>query len=178
MRFSLAEIASQPWKNGGGSTRELALQQEAGKMTWRVSLAQIDQDGAFSAFPGLARIHCIVSGAGLSLFNADTHLEARPLQPLHFAGGLLLDARLNDGPCQAFNLIYDPARISADMQILGAGEHMLGAGDYVIFVLSGQANLAGQDHPFAAGEGCLVGAGQTLGISVGSQVVSLALKSQ
>lgn len=149
MRIVLADIPSQPWKNAGGFTRELArndVSDEAEQpMLWRISLAEIDQDGTFSTFPGLRRIHCITSGAGLCLSNADHQLEAVPLQSLCFDGGLELQAQLNDGPCQAFNVIYDPARITARMQICtreSAPEiYEFSTGVCLVLVLSGVARL-------------------------------------
>ena len=145
MRFSLAQILPQAWKNGGGSTRELARAsatgQDEGQMVWRASLAQINQDGAFSAFPDYRRIHCIVSGGGLCLTNADVQLRADPLQPLFFDGGLDLVAQLQDGPCEAFNLIYDPNQIRPEMQICGLGLHQLGDATHSVFVLGGTLRL-------------------------------------
>lgn len=178
MRFSLADIPVQAWKNGGGSTQELALRENAlGAMLWRVSLAEIDHDGAFSTFPGLARIHCIVSGAGLSLSGADRMLEARPLHPLHFDGGLDLYARLTNGPCQAFNLIYDPTSVSADMQICTAGSHAISQGCSVLFVLSGRATLHAEERTerLESGQGHHGDAVATVTVSEGGEMVLLTL---
>ena len=124
-------------------------------MVWRASLAQINQDGAFSVFPGYRRIHCIVSGGGLCLTNADVQLRADPLQPLFFDGGLDLVAQLQDGPCEAFNLIYDPNQIRPEMQICGLGLHQLGDAPHLVFVLEGELRLEtseGVEH-LSAGEG-------------------------
>ena len=86
MRISALTARAVPWKNGGGVTRELAVHEQDGCMVWRLSLADIAQSGPFSAFPGLARIHCVVEGAGHTLSNESTRLEARPLEPLCFDG--------------------------------------------------------------------------------------------
>ncbi|OIQ43892.1 MAG: hypothetical protein BM558_10025 [Roseobacter sp. MedPE-SW] len=110
-------------------------------MIWRASLAQIDQDGAFSAFPGLRRIHCIISGDGLRLSNSGVQLTADLLKPLFFDGGLDLVAQLQDGPCEAFNLIYDPNRIRPKMQISAAGLHQLSNAAHLVFVLGGTLRL-------------------------------------
>ena len=82
MRFDAAKAAPVPWKNGGGTTRELSVHQAGGRMAWRLSLADIGRDGPFSGFPGLMRIHTIVAGNGLRLSNDSTELQARPLQRL------------------------------------------------------------------------------------------------
>ena len=55
-RFALADIAPTPWKNGGGATREIACW-PAGtgldSFDWRISVATIAADGAFSLFAGI-----------------------------------------------------------------------------------------------------------------------------
>lgn len=178
MHFSLADIPSQTWKNGGGSTQELSAQvDEQGAMLWRVSLAEIAQDGAFSTFPELARIHCIVSGEGLTLSGADHLLEARPLQPLYFDGALELFAQLKDGPSRAFNLIYDPLYLSADMQICTAGTYDIVQGACVIFVLVGEVVLhrQGQAHLMKEGEGYQDHSPASVTVSNGGQMVLLTL---
>lgn len=178
MRFSLSQISPQVWKNGGGSTRELAREEAAGgHMIWRASLARIDQDGAFSAFPGLSRIHCIVSGAGLQLSNPDVQLAAYPLKPLHFDGGLDLTAQLRQGACAAFNLIYDPKRIGAEMQICDAGLHHFDDGPQLIFVLEGSLQLetsAGVEQ-LSTGEGWQGVAGGSVDIAQDGRAVLLRL---
>ncbi|CUH86654.1 Various environmental stresses-induced protein [Phaeobacter sp. CECT 5382] len=177
MRFSLADIPQQAWKNGGGSTQELAMKTDAqGAMLWRVSLAEISSDGAFSTFPGFACIHCIVSGAGLTLSGAK-RLEGKPLQPLHFDGGLELFARLNGGASTAFNLIYDPTAVSAEMQIWTAGSHVVPQGCILLFVLSGSAILQteGRTEQLEAGQGFHGEAEARVTLSDGGQMVLLTL---
>lgn len=153
--FSLQEIPAQPWKNGGGTTRELALSECQGRMRWRISLADINQDGAFSSFPGLSRIHCIVEGTGLVLSNSTVNLAARPLDPLVFSGDLALSAQLNEGSCRAFNLIYDPAFCQAEMRVLHPNAAFGGHGERVIFLLRGEltAQTNAGEQRLRAGEG-------------------------
>lgn len=152
-RFSLQDIPAQPWKNGGGTTRELALSECQGQLHWRISLADINQDGAFSSFPGLARIHCIVEGAGLVLSNSTVNLAARPLDPLVFSGDLALSAQLNEGACRAFNLIYDPAFCQAEMRVLYPNAGFGGRGESVIFLLTGELAVQTSEGELRLGAG-------------------------
>ncbi len=65
-----AELLPAPWKNGGGSTTEIAVfPPGAGfdDFDWRVSLATIARSGAFSVFPGIDRSLCLVAGEGVTL---------------------------------------------------------------------------------------------------------------
>ena len=48
-------VAPQLWRNGGGQTRELAAAPAGEQWHWRISLAEVRQDGAFSAYPGVTR---------------------------------------------------------------------------------------------------------------------------
>ncbi|OED48541.1 hypothetical protein AB838_11555 [Rhodobacteraceae bacterium (ex Bugula neritina AB1)] len=152
MRFSAFTAAPVPWKNGGGVTRELAVQKENGRQVWRLSLADITRDGAFSAFPGLARIHCIVEGPGHVLSNAETRLEASLLEPLTFDGNLALDCRLRGGACKAFNVIYDPELVAAQARVLRDGKLPEVTGSQVFFVVSGSLDLSEQGR-YGPGEG-------------------------
>lgn len=169
MRFSALTAQPVPWKNGGGVTRELASHAEDGRTVWRLSLADITRNGPFSAFPGLARIHCIVEGVGHTLSNEYARLEAWPLDPLCFDGGVALDCRLRDGPCKAFNVIYDPARVTADPGILADGPVPEVEGLRVLFVVSGSLEVAGTDR-FGPGEG-LVTAGTNAAVVTGGGAV-------
>ncbi len=172
MRFDVATVAPQPWKNGGGTTRELATLADAAGLLWRVSLADIAKDGPFSAFPGLARSHTIIEGQGLSLHGESEVLEARPLRPLVFDGGLALSARLVAGPCRALNLIYDPARLAAEAEVV-VGAFTAEAGD-VVFAIKGGMRLG--EEAFASGQGMQV-EGTTPG-ETGGAVLVLRLRER
>jgi environmental stress-induced protein Ves len=60
-----AERIAQPWKNGGGVTREVAVwPQGAGldDFLWRVSIAEVASAGPFSRFDGIDRTLAILEG--------------------------------------------------------------------------------------------------------------------
>ncbi|MGR3761391.1 HutD/Ves family protein [Roseobacteraceae bacterium NS-SX3] len=168
MRFDAAKTAPVRWKNGGGLTRELAVKKEQGHLIWRISLADIRQDGPFSAFPGLARIHIIIRGAGLDLIGSAQQLKARPLQPLRFDGGAAFAARLEGGPCQAFNVMYDPACTAADARVIPEGPIEAEAGE-VIFVVCGSLSL-GRQETLGAGQGAVLEAPATGRLTGGSAI--------
>ncbi len=72
-----ADLVPVPWKNGGGVTREI-LRTPAGsaRFDWRLSLANIETAGAFSAFDGYERTLVLVRGNGL-LLRFSGHGESR-----------------------------------------------------------------------------------------------------
>lgn len=108
-RFDLREIAPQPWKNGAGLTREIAFGgASAVDFDWRLSLAEVERDAPFSAFPGVDRCIVLLRGAGMQLRSADgaiDHALTTPLAPFRFAGDVALAATLVDGPSSDFNVM-------------------------------------------------------------------------
>ncbi|MCY1127386.1 HutD family protein [Frigidibacter sp. RF13] len=119
MRLITADqFVTQPWKNGGGVTHEIAREDRDGQLLWRLSIAEVASDGPFSAFPGLTRILTVIAGAGLHLHTPEGCLEALPYTPVRFSGDTAIDSRLIDGPVRDFNLIWDAARLSATVQPL------------------------------------------------------------
>ncbi|HEX7992014.1 MAG TPA: HutD family protein, partial [Stenotrophomonas sp.] len=76
------------WRNGLGWTREILRLPEQGDWQLRLSIAEIEQDAAFSAFPGVERELVLLQGEGLRLRFADGRCETLlpPYQRLRFAG--------------------------------------------------------------------------------------------
>src|SRR5579872_410027 len=94
-----------PWKNGLGTTMELALWPAGASMDrldfdWRVSAATVAAAGPFSEFRGYDRILTIVSGAGLRVRHGShaSEAELRPLEPYRFSGDWPTVAELLGGP--------------------------------------------------------------------------------
>ena len=57
-----------PWRNGRGFTLEIAREPATGEdFAWRLSLADIERDGDFSAYPGYRRAIVLVAGERLHL---------------------------------------------------------------------------------------------------------------
>lgn len=112
MRIILpSAFQTQPWKNGGGTTHEIARAERDGRFLWRLSIAEVATDGPFSAFPGLSRILTVIEGAGLWLDTPERTLDALPLRPVAFSGDLAVSSRMIGGPIRDFNLIWDGERI-------------------------------------------------------------------
>ena len=94
----LADLPRQRWKNNGGWTHEIA--RGGGEdWLWRVSVADVESDGAFSLFPGMLRELLILSGEGVALqFENGQTIALTPEQPrLRFDGDQPIYSRLLDG---------------------------------------------------------------------------------
>jgi hypothetical protein len=119
----IASLAPQPWKNKGGVTREIAARKDGDHIVWRLSVADVEAPGPFSIFPGASRVLTVIAGAGLRLRHAGGVIDAKPWTPVRFSGETPIDCDLADGPVRDFNLIFDPARVNADVVALEAGSH-------------------------------------------------------
>ena len=120
-RFALADIVPTPWKNGGGATREIACW-PAGtgldSFDWRISVATIAADGAFSVFAGIYRSITLLSGDGVLLHGEHgTHRLDQPLVPFAFAGETPIRATLLGGASEDFNVMTRRGRCRADVKV-------------------------------------------------------------
>ncbi len=108
-------VVPMPWKNGGGQTRELLTWplQSDGNWTVRVSVANIDQDGPFSAFPGVQRWFAVLEGEGVKLdFDGKLHIERAQAMPYEFDGGDTPYCSLIEGSTLDLNLMSKQGQAS------------------------------------------------------------------
>lgn len=114
-RLTRADYRRMPWRNGGGWTTEIA-RSPAGDddgFDWRVSIAEIGRDGAFSCFAGVDRSLVLLEGAGMALRVAGVPvLLDRRGQIVDFDGGADVDCRLIDGPTRDFNVFSRRGRFA------------------------------------------------------------------
>jgi uncharacterized protein len=114
------DYISQPWKNGGGVTREiLKVPAAAAVFDWRLSLATIASSGPFSAFDGYERTLVLVHGAGVELdFGRHGRMTLRaPGQMAEFDGAWATTGTLIDGPSTDLNLIVAKHRVTAQVRV-------------------------------------------------------------
>lgn len=114
-----------PWKNGQGTTHEIALCTDpddgpSGTFVWRLSIAAVDLASPFSRFPHIDRTILLLSGAGMVLDSGPhgRHVLAQPFAPYAFAGDWTTDCTLIDGPCRDFNVMVDRRRATACVTVL------------------------------------------------------------
>jgi environmental stress-induced protein Ves len=85
--LAASQRVAKPWKNGGGVTREVAACPPGSGLEtfdWRVSIAEVAEDGPFSLFPGIDRTLTILSGDGIALDVAGRLSRLRPGQDPYF----------------------------------------------------------------------------------------------
>lgn len=105
------DAPAQRWRNGGGTTRELLAWPMPGEWQVRVSVAEIEADGPFSAYPGVERWFTVLQGSGVELsIDGRRHRLQRGDAPLRFGGDAVTQCRLIDGPTRDLNLMLRRAR--------------------------------------------------------------------
>ena len=119
--LSPRDYRRMPWRNGGGRTAEIAAWARgpgAEPFAGRVSIAEIEQDGPFSAWPGIDRTFVLLDGAGVVLTQGgiDVEVVARH-EPVRFAGDEASSCRLVDGPARAFNLMVRRGHARGDVVV-------------------------------------------------------------
>jgi environmental stress-induced protein Ves len=108
---SLDAAAPQPWRNGGGVTRELLTWPGGNAWAVRVSVADIAADGPFSRFERIERWFAVLEGAGVELRIGGGAQRLDPgTEALQFDGSAPVHCALVDGPTRDFNLMAAPGR--------------------------------------------------------------------
>jgi environmental stress-induced protein Ves len=109
------------WANGSGVTHEVAISPRGAGLTdfdWRISLAEISDDGDFSAFAGVDRVLVLIEGQGMNLtLDSDTR-AIEPFSPMHFAGESVASCTLPYGPTRDLNVMYRRDRVTCVVDIL------------------------------------------------------------
>ena len=101
-----ADYATQPWKNGRGTTIELWRLEREGVLLARLSRASVVEDGPFSLFPGIERNLTVLTGRGFRLSGAGQDFRCDPLVPVAFAGDIsLMATETADMPSDDFNVM-------------------------------------------------------------------------
>lgn len=174
------------WKNGAGWTREIHAEPVASpgegadagdagadrgvaaeEWSWRLSIAEIEQDGPFSVFPGVDRELVLLQGHGLRLRFEDgaEHVLVPPFQRLRFAGERGVVGELTDGRTEDFNVMWRRDRVETCVlhrPLVGAMVVFADPGQtWVIHLLAGQARVSGSaGFEVSAGDTVLLRAGE------------------
>ncbi len=120
--ISPAQFKQIPWKNGKGTTTELAIN-EGGTLDdfdWRLSIASVVEDGEFSDFSGYWRNLVLISGNGISLqhtHNRETKTDdlSELLQISSFDGGSITRGKLVNNKITDFNIMAKIGEYKAEV---------------------------------------------------------------
>lgn len=136
------------WKNGAGWTSEVLRVPDCEDWDWRLSIADVEADAAFSAFLGVDRWLVLLSGNGMRLKFDDGRTQT--LLPPHgeaqFSGERPLTGELLEGPSRDFNLMWKRACVTAQTwrrPLVGPMVLFVDRSEtWVIYLLAGQAKFS------------------------------------
>lgn len=142
-----AGLAPQPWKNGGGSTLDIASGPPGATVhsfDWRLSLANIAHSGPFSHFPGVERTLALVDGAGFTLDIDGTRHVLLDIDDstIAFAGEAAVAATLHGGPTLDFNVMTRRAACEHKFgrrRVEGSATYAPGGVRSIVFLASGES---------------------------------------
>lgn len=150
-------IRPAPWRNGGGETRQIAaghlgaaggLEATSGDAwDWRISIADVECAGDFSAFEGMGRILTVIDGPGLLMHIDGKEQRLGRYLPLHFDGGSSTGATLPGGPIRDLNLITRTGTVKGHVAIVALSDgypRPLSGGSFGV-LLQGEARLLASD---------------------------------
>ncbi|MGO1073056.1 HutD/Ves family protein [Lysobacter sp. CA199] len=171
------EYRRERWRNQFGWTRQIVCMRRSGDdldrptdgeaWDWRLSIAEIERDAPFSAFPGIDRELVLLSGNGLRLRfdDGEAHELLPPHDRLRFAGEREVHGELFDGPTHDFNLMWRRDRVRAELwhrplvgpMVIFAEPHQ----SWAVHLLAGQARFADDSGlpPLQAGDTAILAAG-------------------
>ena len=122
-----ADLVRTPWKNGGGTTAEIAAHPPGSDLDgfdWRLSMADVASDGPFSVFPGIDRTLTLIDGPGLDLVIDGEPHRLKPDHPICvFPGEAAAIARLTGGPIRDFNVMTRRSRFRHQVAMTQPGRH-------------------------------------------------------
>lgn len=143
-----AELKAEPWRNGGGVTREIARQGPAdGGWDWRVSIAEVTKAGDFSSFPGMERVLTVIDGDLLLLTVDGSEQPVEKYRPFRFDGGAATSAKLPTGDIKDLNVITRAGAFKGYASIIELSRkraHPVFAGQLAV-LLQGQAKVSEGD---------------------------------
>jgi environmental stress-induced protein Ves len=120
--LAAADRAPTPWKNGQGVTTEIAAfppGADLDSFDWRVSMAEIWADGAFSDFPGVDRQLAMLEGRVDLTVDGAAALSLDPdAEPVAFPGDVPTRATLYSNGARDLNVMTRRGRIQARLRRL------------------------------------------------------------
>lgn len=152
-----------PWKNGCGSTLEVASDAASPgeAWTWRLSIADVPARAPFSEFPGVDRAIACLEGEGMRLLHNGAWIAVPRLGVAYtFAGEDAVVGEPEGEGVRDVNLMVRRDRWRAEMRLVRSGDHRATA-PLVVVHAAGRDSVAiqcgGADGTLAPGATLVAG---------------------
>jgi environmental stress-induced protein Ves len=141
----LSSFREMAWKNGGGTTREIAIHPQGSELEkhdflWRLSSAQVSKPGPFSIFPDCRRLLTVIDGGELVLRSANEMVALKAKEVFSFSGSERFSCELPRGPVTDLSMVFRE-KVKAEMNVLAFSgktrSFQLAAESNFFFVISG-----------------------------------------
>jgi environmental stress-induced protein Ves len=167
-----ADYKVMPWKNGGGTTTEIAVSPEGASLSefdWRISMAHVGQDGPFSSFPGIDRTLSVLTGNGIRLAFDDGETVAldRATAPFFFAADRAVDGVLVDGAIDDLNVMSRRGAWSHRVERLSGGAHEVVAERGLLVLVARRGDWQANGTTLAAGDSAVLQTAVTAKLATG-----------
>jgi environmental stress-induced protein Ves len=129
LRFSSLPVLA--WKNGLGSTREVARSPDGAHLDdfdWRISIADVASSGRFSSFPDVERCIVLCQGSAMSLLVDGSPHELLRNEPFWFAGEASTTCTIGAEPTRDVNVMIRRGRCTAEVSVISGGAELAGGG--------------------------------------------------
>jgi uncharacterized protein len=150
----VTDYITRPWKNGGGTTREVVLFPAGAtydSFGWTVSAARVANEGPFSIFPNADRTMAILSGTSLALhgLGPTPALLTTASEPFTFPGDVPVTATLGGEPIENMNMMVRRDQYGHRMRRVTASDALsvTPRGTSIIFLQSGAADVSVANQP-------------------------------
>ncbi|MFN9848312.1 MAG: HutD family protein [Alphaproteobacteria bacterium] len=171
-----------PWKNGGGVTREIAAWPPGSgfdDFAWRVSMAEVREDGPFSNFAGVDRILTVLEGAmRLTIEGGGVFELSLDTPPGAFDGEAAAAAQLTAGPVLDLNVMTRRGAAVAQVdRLISPADMPATLGVRLVFALADGVRVHGRggDHNLNRYDGLLTEARISVDASAEAQAIIVAL---
>ena len=133
-----ADLKPEPWRNGGGVTRQIAGHSGAGSghdggWDWRVSIAEVGKAGEFSPFPGMERVLTVVEGELLLLTVDGAEHPLEKYRAFRFPGGAETTCALPTGDVRNLNVITRAGKYKGFTSIIEMTIHAVQTVPHIVF---------------------------------------------
>lgn len=120
-----SQVEDERWANGGGWTRTLLAWPDSALWAVRISVANVEQAGPFSAFPGVDRWFAVLEGDGVRLATAGQApvvVRAGDEQLHTFPGDAATDCEILGGATRDLNVMVRRREARATLRRLRDGD--------------------------------------------------------
>ena len=187
MTLSILRAADRkpvPWKNGGGVTRDVAAwPPNAGfdDFAWRVSMAEVREDGPFSSFPGVDRVLAVLAGALRLTVEGGGQFDLKPdTPPAAFDGEAPTTSALTAGPVLDLNVMTRRGVAQARVERIAAQTALPAGPGHRLVVALGEVKVrdGATVHVLGRYDAALANAGLTVEASPQATAYVIALTTR